>query len=79
MHVGVTDQVSVWVHVGLALAVYPVLHAKVLEPAPTIHDASSEVDADKFMLAVETATQVLAANRPLTHVCMSVWINSENP
>ena len=50
MHVGVTDQVSVWVHVGLALAVYPVLHANVHAAAPTAKVPSSQVVVLAFML-----------------------------
>ena len=42
----------VWVHVGLALAVYPVLHAKVHAAAPTAKVPSSQVVVPPFMLAV---------------------------
>ena len=42
-HVDVTDQVSDWVHVRLALAVYPVLHANVHAAAPTAKVPSSQV------------------------------------
>ena len=52
VHAGVTDQVSVWVHVGLALAVYPVLHANVHAATPTSKVPSSQVVVPASMLVV---------------------------